>query len=228
MHVNDLILEVGRKCNMCCEHCLRGPAENVTMPVETAKFAIDQFDTIGNITFTGGEPTLYAKEICEIIDYILENKKEVYGFYIASNGLLVDTDLMLHLAKFYGYIESIACENYSQYQLSTDHYHDEVFEKHHILKGFTFVSYRGDINEAALINEGNAKENGIGHRELDTEMSFSYDEFDTVEMVYVNAKGYLLPDCDYSYQTQDEMKPCHINVLKNGMTLEEIFKTYNK
>ena len=35
MQVYSLILEVTRRCNMCCAHCLRGEAENIDMQKET-------------------------------------------------------------------------------------------------------------------------------------------------------------------------------------------------
>lgn len=227
MFVDQLILEVGRKCNMACPHCLRGEAQDVEMSFENAKFIIDQFDGIGNITFTGGEPTLYADFICKVIDYIIDNNKDVYGFYIASNGLIVDTNLMLHLAKFYGYIEEFNGENFSAYEISNDHYHDELENPLYMLKGFSFIHFRGDIKEEWLIDEGRANDNGIGHRSLNHEAHFYFDG-DTVEQVYLNAKGFLLPGCDYSYVTQDEMEPYDIEDVKTGkITLKEIFEVYN-
>ncbi len=35
MRVYSLILEVTRRCNMCCAHCLRGDAEDIDMEKET-------------------------------------------------------------------------------------------------------------------------------------------------------------------------------------------------
>ena len=68
MQVSQLVIEIGRKCNLSCAHCLRGKSQDVTVDIDTVKKLIDEFEFIGNITFTGGEPTLYSKEICEIID----------------------------------------------------------------------------------------------------------------------------------------------------------------
>lgn len=32
--IDDLILEVTRRCNMCCLHCLRGEAENLDADID--------------------------------------------------------------------------------------------------------------------------------------------------------------------------------------------------
>ena len=48
----DIVLEVGRMCNLQCDHCLRGECENLTMPFEIAKKAIDLVTDIKTITFS--------------------------------------------------------------------------------------------------------------------------------------------------------------------------------
>lgn len=60
IYCENLVLEVGRKCNLRCEHCLRGEAEELTMPIETAKAILDGISAIGFITFTGGEPARFG------------------------------------------------------------------------------------------------------------------------------------------------------------------------
>ena len=56
--VGNLCLEVTRRCNMGCAHCLRGNAENLDMSRETIDQVLEQVDMIGQVTFTGGEPSL--------------------------------------------------------------------------------------------------------------------------------------------------------------------------
>ena len=43
---------------MGCAHCLRGNAENLDMSRETIDQVLEQVDMIGQVTFTGGEPSL--------------------------------------------------------------------------------------------------------------------------------------------------------------------------
>lgn len=210
--VESLILECGRMCNMNCPHCLRGDSQNIHLKFDWAKTLIDQCESIGSITFTGGEPTLYTDFICKVIDYIIENNKTIGSFYIASNGKIIDYKLLCKLAEFYGYIEETMgeAEYTCRFDISNDHYHEEISNKNlNLFKAFTFVGFRGDIIERALILEGRAQENGMGTRVLERKSFSIYDE--TIEMVYLNSKGYLIPDCDYSYDTQENFVQYHID-----------------
>lgn len=48
----DFAIEVTRRCNMCCDHCLRGMAQNLDIIVLP-----------DHVFFTGGEPFLNVKAI---------------------------------------------------------------------------------------------------------------------------------------------------------------------
>lgn len=229
---SELILEVGRKCNLKCDHCLRGDAENVTMPIEVAKLAIDQFDYISSITFTGGEPALYGKEISDIVEYIIDSDAEVGSFYIATNGTVLSWQLINALMRLYDYCED---KEFCLLDISDDHFHqaDVGYSdiNYGIYRTLVFSRFRGDVSEVSLINEGRAKENGYGGRLL-KKYPFEYEEVgDAIcaELVYVNAHGGILPDCDLSYKTQEEMKPYTIYDIKNGkITMQDIIKTFNR
>ena len=55
LNIYNLVLEVTRRCNMCCAHCLRGEAQNMDMQKETIDKLLDQTDSISMVTFSGGE-----------------------------------------------------------------------------------------------------------------------------------------------------------------------------
>lgn len=225
MDVDTLVLEAGRMCNMNCPHCLRGKQSCEKMDFEVAKKIMDAFDHIGNITFTGGEPMLYADFIIKCIDHIIDCNLPVAGFYIATNGKTINKELVFKLAELYGYIEEEYGDNYSQLDISTDQFHEKVTLPAY-LRAFSFVHKRGAIDPYAVIDEGNARDNGIGYRVMDTEKGFYFEDETSVEMVYVNAKGGLLPDCDYSYETQDEMNPPNVSDIDNSSLLE-LLKNYH-
>lgn len=226
--IETLIVEVGRKCNMNCLHCLRGEPEDVTVNVEDVFKLLSDKDInyIDNITFTGGEPTLYVNEIIEIINYIINNNIDIGGFYIASNGLIVNLNLMMKLVEFASYISnSHYIEDYQCcYDISNDHFHDDIPEcSKAMLSMFSFVHYRGDIDENYLIDQGRAslyyccrrtEENNIEIEEETCEMSY-------IRQVYLNAKGNILWNCDLSYESQDFYEPLSI---KNH-SFDEIVKT---
>ena len=59
--VDTVVIEITRRCNMCCAHCLRGDAENVDINSKYVDAFFNSFKDgafISNITFTGGEISL--------------------------------------------------------------------------------------------------------------------------------------------------------------------------
>lgn len=218
-NIYNLVVEVGRKCNMKCTHCLRGEPEDVTVDLNSLfKFLKDEkINYINSIAFTGGEPTLYAKEIISIIDFIMKNNIEIYGFYIASNGLIVNLELMMKLVRFRAYISSkygLDDEDYiCCYDISDDHFHDGIHQYNlDILKGFSFVHMRGDINEDYLIDQGRASLYHYASRTVENTFYASIcGDYTEIETVYFNAKGQILWNCDLSYETQEFCEPLSIN-----------------
>ena len=51
---NQLTVEITRKCNMACAHCLRGDAENVDLTNMDIDGVLDQAEAIGRLIITGG------------------------------------------------------------------------------------------------------------------------------------------------------------------------------
>lgn len=229
MNIRQLIIEVGRGCNMRCAHCLRGDAEEAEVKMEDVISLLNQVGYIDEITFSGGEPTLYVDKIIEIIDYIMDNNIEVNGFYIASNGIIKSKKLMFKLAEFYDYCDGDPEFCNCNYEVSKDIWHEEQAERRNNdlgwLRAFSFVKYRDkDRSETKyLVTEGRAAEKAWGNRLVDEDKEFYMEDDESVAMVYLNALGYLLPDCDYSYETQREMNPYHVD----EMPLEGIIEKYN-
>ena len=58
---NNVFIEVTRRCNMCCAHCLRGDAESIDIQEKYIDAFLDNFEKgayISSLTFTGGEISL--------------------------------------------------------------------------------------------------------------------------------------------------------------------------
>lgn len=236
--VAEMVLEVGRMCNLQCDHCLRGECENLTMPFEIAKKAIDLVTDINTITFSGGEPTLYGKEIAKIIDYIIASKKSVGAFYIASNGTLYSPELMRALVELYTYCRK---KEMCYFDISTDRYHKQSYaELHHkplmfhpAYDAFSFVTRRGELKEDYVILEGRAKDNCYSDRTPKYNAKFDLatwgadgkgNWYNECEMMYVTAKGQISPNCDLSYDTFDELD---LPNIKNINSTDELIEAMN-
>lgn len=80
------LIEVTRKCNLKCRHCLRGEAENITITKEMIDNYFDNIDGILTLNFTGGEPLLAIDEIEYTIDKIIKDKIRVASLAVITNG----------------------------------------------------------------------------------------------------------------------------------------------
>ena len=72
LSVDNIMFEITRRCNMSCEHCLRGDAQAMDISTEVIDAVLSKIDYIQQIAFTGGEPSLKP----EIMQYILQKCKE--------------------------------------------------------------------------------------------------------------------------------------------------------
>lgn len=223
MDVLNLVLEVTRQCNMKCAHCLRGEPRNVTMDFIVAKKALDKLQYIDTITFTGGEPFLNETLICRVIDYIIRNNKDVYNFYVATNGTQMSMKTLEHFLRFYAYTLEKHGPNvpdeeiYSQIELSNDIFHDNPNnDTLSLLKGLKFFSQRKTLNPDYIIQEGRGKAFASHGKTLPYNEPFDFDDMHTL---YVTAEGNIFPDCDFSYDTMDKLPQVSILSRKQLKTL---------
>lgn len=63
---NSIVFEITRKCNLKCEHCVKGAAQNITITKSIINKVLDSVGFCKSIYLTGGEPFL---EI-DIIEYL--------------------------------------------------------------------------------------------------------------------------------------------------------------
>lgn len=219
MYCDNVIIEITRRCNMTCLHCLRGDQQNVDIPLEYIDTLFEKIDYISHLTITGGEPSLKPR----IIDYIVESAKknnvDIGGFYIATNGKKVSDEFLLSLIRLHNFCTD---NEISEVKISYDDYHDrpetrEEEAERDKLSVFSFVRYEANdphYTRKQIINEGNAVYNGIGTREkIKPEVYVSYEDNEINEgQIYLNCKGNIINDCDLSYKNQDEEENIVCNV----------------
>lgn len=212
MHIDELVLEITRRCNARCKHCMRGEADIDDMSTQTIKRIFEEVTSIGVITFTGGEPT----EAVDRIDMILSQAKQygvqVQNFYCLTNGREASMSLAMALLKWYDYCSDTSK---SELRISRDKFHVEVvkdmtqaFDMYAGLSFFQGIT-SGEIEMP--YNEGRALKNGIGIKEayLDPRIVV-VDEAGKITQVegslYINVNGDVIPSCTMSYKSQEKFK----------------------
>lgn len=210
-YLNELAIEVTRRCNMNCEHCLRGEAQNCDIQTAYIDALLEGVTGIGSVTFTGGEPSLNV----EAIEYTLKKCQEldipVNSFYVVTNGKANTLSLAIACLKWFAYCDDD--EEICGLALSQDMFHDSInCENIRVLEGLKFfrpADKRTNFNTVTLINEGRAQELGGFYKvSADTRHAeFSYEQWDgetyIETMVYLSANGDIKTDCDVAYENDD-------------------------
>ena len=216
-HCDKLTIELTRKCNFSCSHCLRGNAESKDFDINHFnKFIYDNnIESISTITLTGGEPLLVPDIISEIAEVIIQRNIDVNNYYIATNGSQFNIDSMRALTK----LHSACSDNDTSWiEVSNSIWHEE--DKNFIpymdlndicmylendgiwelpradvlddirISQRSFLSWSNNI-----LDEGRAK--GSGSTNLEA----------IEKLTYINVNGDIVLDyCDCSYETQEKIK----------------------
>lgn len=226
--VSDLILEVTRRCNMACEHCLRGDAQNCDIDFKVINKATKLIQP-STVVFTGGEPSLNTKAIDYYFKRCEANGNMPEAFYVVTNGL--DKNNMKRLT--FSLLNAYSCLINSHYvdedlcgvAVSQDKFHDRyrgigLSHDWDILQGLSF--YRPDdkfheknSSDNWLLNTGRAEKNNIGTRDkyfanldLNEYIDDMVIEDDVLyiylnDIMYISTKGLVTNCCDLSYADID-------------------------
>lgn len=204
--VGSLILEVTRSCNMCCDHCLRGSAQATRMTKKMIEEILSKVDSISMVTFTGGEPTLNLKVIRHFFETAKQMGKLPSAFWLATNGKEHQLELANLLLEYYPHMDE---PEMCGVAVSVDTFHGEPTANY--LKGLSFYDHSKEhdvskFDESWVIRTGKADEYGFGnnakHRSTELYTDF-YNDYVNVDKMYINAEGWIIPDCDYSYEEQE-------------------------
>lgn len=95
---NGIHIELTRRCNLACEHCIRGPAQNKTMTREVIDKLIQNIDWVTHVYITGGEPLLEIDSLCYLIERL--STKIVHNITFTTNGTVRDSKVVDALEAF--------------------------------------------------------------------------------------------------------------------------------
>lgn len=135
--LRELYIEVTRRCNLKCAHCMRGQAQDIDLSKEDVDLFFEKLNggTIERLIFGGGEPTLNPEIIAYIIDKIIRENIDVINVGMITNGQVYSKEIAeafnhidLYLKKilhlFHPYISGRVVIAFS-----TDKYHDKICDR---------------------------------------------------------------------------------------------------
>ena len=205
---NDLysfIIEVTRRCNMGCAHCLRGDAQNMDIDVSFIDKILNETDYISSITFSGGEPSLNISAIEYTLKRCQELNIRVGSFYIVTNGKSNILPLTMSALKWYSYCEE---KDMCGLSLSKDIFHDDIdSENESLLRGLSFFTEDkfSDFDRVSLVYSGRAEDLGwkyytdVDNHNEELDVEYYNDVRSINSMIYLSANGDIRTNCDTAY-----------------------------
>lgn len=225
INISDLIIETTRRCNIVCDHCLRGELQNLDIDNKHITQLLSNFDDIRSITLTGGEPSLNVSAINHFISELKRQKITLGSFYIATNAKIMKPDFLQAIMDLYMYSDE---KDMCRVDVSNDYYHkvegsgESGSTGREALEMFKFVGTKNEDDnfqyKHGAINEGYYADSFGDGRELEA----GYISVDEDGQFYLNAVGEIVSCCDLSYSSQKNKKEFHVCNVSAGNYLEEI------
>lgn len=224
MELSNVVIEITRECNLACEHCLRGDAQDLTISPDYIDILFGQVEYISSLTISGGEPSLRPELIYYIKESALKNETEIGNFYLATNAVHVPDRFILSLLELYLYCSD---NEITMVEISNDEFHDAIshYGKERLM-ALKFVKMKHtarnkfgyNSDPEAIIAEGRGV--NFGNRLVEPNEIDKTDPEDW--QLYLNAKGYIINGCDWSYESQEEQIVCSVSEMRE--TLEPLIE----
>jgi organic radical activating enzyme len=206
MKIDHLAIEVTRRCNIQCKHCIRGYAQNVDIPLKYIDMILDRTESIGHFCPTGGEPSLNIPAIQYFIDGCKERNISLGRFYISTNGINIKQDFIDVCLDLYAMSTN---KYHCCVQISNDKYHLERKKyDDSLLSCLPFYSKRfidGSDMKGTIVYEGLAAKNNI-------KIAKRYFR-SKAGILYLTAEGVIIDSDCCSYEHQDNHKLCNVRDL---------------
>ena len=99
-----IFIEVTRRCNLKCQHCFRGDAQEVDIEPATIDALMEQAARIYSLSFTGGEPTLNVSAMQHTLDTLQSHGIPLHSVEVATNGAVLSREIAETIKGFAKYI----------------------------------------------------------------------------------------------------------------------------
>lgn len=226
----ELGIELTRRCNEKCEHCLRGPAENIDLSKEVIDSLFDNNNIrlIENLLLSGGEPTMNGEALSYLVDKIIEKRVVIGTYRVIINGTYYTEEFGNAIRRLHEYIDSIGwnkkynvlhANSFGRIGISQDQYHKEARKEvlDELLELPSKVVILDDeLSSYGLLPYGRALDNNLSSNEPDisklvdregTYVRMKYGgEGVQFNKQYICANGNVCLDPNYPFQVLDEYR----------------------
>ena len=226
--IRELYIEVTRRCNLRCPHCMRGDAQNIDLSKEDVDLLFEKLNggTIEHLHFGGGEPTLNPDIIVYTIDKIIKENISVANVAMITNGQIFSKEIAEAFNRFDDYLKRSVrlTKSYISGRViiafSVDKYHDKICDRvreayGRCCKWLRISDYR--ISDKRIIKTGRAKfGKDYTYRLIPPRYMIEYSHDDETEIfikgnIYLTASGLITNLFDGSFKDMDKINYGHIS-----------------
>jgi hypothetical protein len=251
-----VIVELTRRCNMKCRHCMRGPAQCRDMKPEVMGALVEKMAgiSVDRIALGGGESTVVPELVSKFFDATLDAGIYPGSYSIVTNGKAMPTGFMNVIARIQAYAEVYVMASFDNChdRISRDEFIERCEELKRVTseadrfhEGVTMqFRYRGDnfLNDE-IKEERHTSEDvlrmgrgatAFGGYKAVTVYPYDVkgDGDDYLPLCecdfYVDVDGNVWPHCDLSYRFMSRRKKyCLGNVTDPGFDWYEAAVRFN-
>lgn len=220
------MIEITRRCNLKCAHCLRGDPQEIVMSENVIDNFLDLAAVLGDVHITGGEPFADFPRLEYFIDGVIKRNLPIRKLSIVTNGTLIDDScigafkrLQEHMKRIYeqGYKKDMPedlIKSKVEIRISKDDYHltdaDKLYNH--------ACSVLGDCCTVLLYGDGNAVK-AIG-RGKDIETAVYVNNHQSKIQVHGNGRKALCPSISADIADREDIKaymiPCNVYLTAKG------------
>ena len=226
----ELGIELTRRCNEKCEHCLRGDAidSDLSNEVIDALFLNNDIRLIENLYLSGGEPTMNSKALSYLVDKIIEKRVVVGTYRVIINGTYYDPEFGNAIRKLHEYIDRVGwnrecnvmyANSFGRIGISQDQYHKKA--KKEVLEELSklpskIVILDDKYNSKRLLPYGRALDNDLSSNIPDISKLTNIDgtyiinkygrEGIQINKQYICSNGNVCLDPNYPFEVLDEYR----------------------
>ena len=249
--LHSLAIETTRRCNMRCEHCMRGESQNIDVSKEIIDMILnsDEIEQMDLICFSGGEPTLNPDIIIYTINKIITENINVLEIAMVTNGQIFNKDLVESFNRFNEYRnQKIKQKLMARYgELSKDAL-DSMIQEYidgHARITFSIDKFHYPVSQeirdnyqkytkGIKITETNIEEKDIyktGFSTIGKDFDYKLDQlryckdgeyYMVLDNMYITATGFVTSEGMGQYSDMDKINMGHLS----NITISEILATY--
>ena len=107
--IENLAIELTRKCNLRCGHCMRGESEAKEISDQTLDRIFENISIVGLLNFIGGESSLAVDRINQLVDTLKRHKTIVHSILVFTNAIDISDEYINVLKN----LRDIAIDDYN-------------------------------------------------------------------------------------------------------------------